>query len=619
MIFWLTGCLVGDDDENRPHSDPDSAGQADLSVDLPSELAPDQVEDPVVGPLCDGACEASLYTECTCAPDDPCGWQGDGICDVPYCSEITSTYYQDSADCQTGPVCDGQCGLGQYTECTCGPDDPCGWSSDGYCDETSCAVVRPSGYFADPADCEVQEGTCNGECDTGQYTECTCGADDPCGWAGNGTCDQQACNGVSTGTHFDDSADCSTTTQDTYVVTAVRDDLDNTDMDLMATGLRNLGMTQTAQNTNVSTSALTGYLSQELTVLYHTGHGESGEVLTSNGSIHYNQVTINVHHTVFATCLTLARSWAQAFGDTAQTILGYTDVSYDYTDDEVAEDFLDELGRGKGYMEAWYLANDSQWWLSDRWAGYVREGSSIVEYSARRNNYPTASTKQLDPTLRQVGRSGRLWIAESLLSDRRRFEPAQQVVADPQAIPAGQLMPGGWSLLTAGPITPDQAVNLAETFADSQFGGPDPDAMLADVIPVISRTESGEETTVGYMVRYARMLDGLPIRGNRTADHLILLVGPQGVVAWSRYWPALDVAPALTADAGTILSVGEAISLAADRISMSVKGEIQLLDARPVYGTRGPNASSFDLVPAYELIDHAGGAVVIDARTGLPL
>jgi len=38
--------------------------------------------DPDGGEPCDGECAQGYYTECTCAPADPCGWAGDGVCDL---------------------------------------------------------------------------------------------------------------------------------------------------------------------------------------------------------------------------------------------------------------------------------------------------------------------------------------------------------------------------------------------------------------------------------------------------------------------------------------------------------------------------------------------------------
>jgi hypothetical protein len=50
---------------------------------------------------CNGDCSAASLTACTCDVSDPCGWAGDGVCDSK-CALLTSTPYDDSADCKGG-------------------------------------------------------------------------------------------------------------------------------------------------------------------------------------------------------------------------------------------------------------------------------------------------------------------------------------------------------------------------------------------------------------------------------------------------------------------------------------------------------------------------------------
>jgi hypothetical protein len=54
---------------------------------------------------CFGSEEAPLaYSPCNCAPEDPCGWSGDTICDVA-CLDVVDTMFDDSFDC--APELDG--------------------------------------------------------------------------------------------------------------------------------------------------------------------------------------------------------------------------------------------------------------------------------------------------------------------------------------------------------------------------------------------------------------------------------------------------------------------------------------------------------------------------------
>lgn len=135
-------------------------------------------------------------------------------------------------------LCFGVCFTGLYTECTCHISDPCGWSNDGFCDDT-CAMLFPAAHFDDGPDCVAAppsggegceppgtggtggeweppgtggtggESTppCGGSCDLGYYDGCTCSAADPCGWSNDGYCDD-ACDEVSPTDRFEDGLDC---------------------------------------------------------------------------------------------------------------------------------------------------------------------------------------------------------------------------------------------------------------------------------------------------------------------------------------------------------------------------------------------------------------------------
>lgn len=105
----------------------------------------------------------------------------------------------------SGP-CQGECGLGQYTACTCAANDPCRWGNDGTCDSECADVVAQP--FADSSDCAAPPPSdpCDGTCTSPAYNACTCGSGDPCGWRQDGVCDA-ACAQVSAAP-FDDSVDC---------------------------------------------------------------------------------------------------------------------------------------------------------------------------------------------------------------------------------------------------------------------------------------------------------------------------------------------------------------------------------------------------------------------------
>ncbi len=115
-------------------------------------------------------------------------------------------------DVATG--CGGDCDARVPTACTCDAADPCGWAGDGTCD-APCLELVPDG-LDDSADCAAGGSIepapapaepCGGQCGALERTACTCAADDPCGWADNGVCDGD-CFYVMPGATFDDRADC---------------------------------------------------------------------------------------------------------------------------------------------------------------------------------------------------------------------------------------------------------------------------------------------------------------------------------------------------------------------------------------------------------------------------
>ncbi|MCP4674435.1 MAG: hypothetical protein GY854_02740 [Deltaproteobacteria bacterium] len=101
---------------------------------------------------CDAACEDGEWNECTCDPSDPCNWSGDGQC-AGQCIElgIVDKMFDDSEDCE-GP-CTGMCQRGVYVTCTCALTDPCGWAGDGHCDDACLAGEIVDEMFNDTKDC----------------------------------------------------------------------------------------------------------------------------------------------------------------------------------------------------------------------------------------------------------------------------------------------------------------------------------------------------------------------------------------------------------------------------------------------------------------------------------
>ncbi|MCP4603158.1 MAG: hypothetical protein GY847_22030 [Proteobacteria bacterium] len=149
----LIGC--GDEEktnDNPLNSDDSSDIDSGTGKDTSSNQEPDSDSAEDAGLPCDAGCEKGEWTECTCDPSDPCGWSEDGMC-AGYCIElgIVKKMFDDSKDCQ-GP-CTGLCQGGVYLPCTCDPSDPCDWSEDDHCDDVCLSGYIVEEMFDDSADC----------------------------------------------------------------------------------------------------------------------------------------------------------------------------------------------------------------------------------------------------------------------------------------------------------------------------------------------------------------------------------------------------------------------------------------------------------------------------------
>ncbi|MFO0590916.1 MAG: lysyl oxidase family protein [Polyangiaceae bacterium] len=152
---------------------------------------------------CKNGCVPSDAT--CCQPDDPCGWAQNGSCD---CADH---FGWDSADCGSCLPSDLYClvasscpsGCTADTGNCCADGDPCGLGGNNACD-------CEGHYSWDAADCDhcnspvspCPANTCPNGCTSVDMSPSCCQADNPCGWTSDGFCD---CGG-----QFDwDVKDCS--------------------------------------------------------------------------------------------------------------------------------------------------------------------------------------------------------------------------------------------------------------------------------------------------------------------------------------------------------------------------------------------------------------------------
>ena len=181
---------------------------------------------------CEGACATGSkdwcmdgQTACRCDTSDDLAWE------VTDCSAMCTEQGHSSFGCHrlaekdygscecaftdcasTSTAVIQDCTNRIYTNCTCAAADPCGWAEDETCDAL-CIMAFPEDHFTDKAGacnaCQEAELTTCGEgspcCATDSL--CSCDVTDPCGRRRDGTCDQ-SCTDRYPDTTFDDFADC---------------------------------------------------------------------------------------------------------------------------------------------------------------------------------------------------------------------------------------------------------------------------------------------------------------------------------------------------------------------------------------------------------------------------
>lgn len=178
--------------------------------------------------LVQGQCTDLVYTPCTCGNADPCNWQNDDYCDKLCEMAFPDDYFVETADCECFGTCsattfsgfcdnDGgacNCDLGSQTSTNCTT-----WCGDMAADLRAgewCYTYSSSETTPPEAFCSCENFDCDDtwgvdmQCENLIYTPCTCAADNPCLWIGDGYCDSPTCDELYPGqTNFDDNAsDC---------------------------------------------------------------------------------------------------------------------------------------------------------------------------------------------------------------------------------------------------------------------------------------------------------------------------------------------------------------------------------------------------------------------------
>lgn len=401
---------------------------------------------------------------------------------------------------------------------------------------------------------------------------------------------------------------------ETFGVSAVNDNLNNNDLYLMSDGLTGLGYSRSVLDLDATSSELINYLGQTLTTFYHTGHGFDGGISTSNGSITYNDVTLNVENTIIATCLTLKdTSWKNKFGSTAKTMSGYTKVSYDGTDDTVVNKMINSLTNGKTYPVAWYDANIAVSNVSDRWCVYSKEGSSIVEYSARTGNIPRSGGE----SFLDLDSASRLKVIKGLVIDSGSKIHKYLKITPGSLINREIVELTSFSDLVPSSLTKDEAIEKAKKYL-VEAGEDSPNLVVDKVYPVGSDMGGSTYKNLGWVVRFIKSSkDGIEIRGNGTeAFKSLMLTGKGEIASFTMNW--WDDSVMVAGRALALKSPMEVLKNAAEAIASHIKSNsiIKIVGVKPVYGIKKLESGGFEMVPSYGFKALDGGIIVVDAVSG---
>lgn len=174
----------------------------------------------------------------------------------------------------------------------------------------------------------------------------------------------------------------------TYILFGAKDNLSSEDIGIMDIGLYCLGYNPIDINTEITIEEMKMLIQEPVDFFYFSGHGNrSGTIIATDQVFNaltwgYKYAATNI---LFSACEVLFDTEVvKAFiGPSVQYVMGYTDVSYDSRDNQVAIDMLKEMKKGNSIPMSFYLASIKDEKLRGRWAIYQNSTSGLIEYSAR--------------------------------------------------------------------------------------------------------------------------------------------------------------------------------------------------------------------------------------------
>jgi len=396
---------------------------------------------------------------------------------------------------------------------------------------------------------------------------------------------------------------------ETFTYSWITSDLDPHDGEMFRDGMLARGYTELGHSIPASNTAVRGFFENPgVGIHLHTGHGSDNSIAMDVGSdittSTFSNGGIQAQYIAILTCLTLSGSgWIDKMGPSSMGLMGYTQVTSDYEDETVVQQFLDNMGDDHTMAWTWYQANLGTA-EADAWRIFYRENSGVSDY--RPSNVPSKALPADD--VQVINKT--VSVVSNLLDDSLKFgDDFVALESNHYAITGSTKQVAQdfriqHEFLAKTSITETEAMAIASEYLGESLPK---DAVLEYALPI---TSNGE--TIAYAIRYNRTLNGLPIQSNSARNHIELMVNDGEVAYSSTLWPEITTTTIDQPSAlDNLLSVNEAVELAAADMDTIIKNPVTIVDVKVVYAN-----TETEIIPAYALITETGDEIVIDAATG---
>lgn len=180
-----------------------------------------------------------------------------------------------------------------------------------------------------------------------------------------------------------------------YVLLATDDNLDSYDINVFDIGLSCLKFKRKIVDIALDAEHFQQYVEDTPYFLYFSGHGSANVgIYADDEQLLFDSSIFNASYVFISACSVLgnADKVKRLMGPNTQTLMGYTRIVTDSTDNWMAYYMIENMHNGDDIPTAFFNAHkDSK--FKDRWVIYDRQGEDIIEYSERSENKHYRSLK----------------------------------------------------------------------------------------------------------------------------------------------------------------------------------------------------------------------------------